>query len=665
MNLEEILAALRQLDVMVREQGPRVNNLVSALGALQLHVESLLRDELSELEMRVTIRVHETAKKYTELTRQYDQFAASLERLTNNEVKVSDDISEVVHKKLDQLYLDAIAGIFGIENTWNLKLQEFDKKTETYLAQKLELVREQLAKNLRWTDAEVRVAFQNIRFVDRLGNVLQAELSESGEVLFKKVAKATVGEGGDLQRAFEKEGMDSPDFGPAARALLGPRGKLAETMTDVAMGANLKGAEEGLEAKVEQSVKSALDEAGEKAAAHAGKALASKIGEGATALGSIFTAVPQMYSSVQELGEAWDKPLQSTADYMNLFSKLGGVLNQGVQTIQALAGVTKIAAAAQAVFNAVMALNPIVLIVIAVIALIALIAALIVYWDQVKATVRDNPWVAAIGVIFGPLGILISLIVLVISYWDELKLAVLRAANFISIKVQQIGAVFVGLKNLIGMVWDWIMGSVYNLGVGILNTFIEFGANFVNFFINIINGLIGMYNSVAQYIPGVDEIEEVKKINVESIKIAKKELPTIDVGAAFAGVGQVSGGLEGQIAKQEEVLRQAKAADEERRRKAQEGAAPAAPSGVPGLPAGLPAAGLAAPAVPLAGAAAVAADHSVHVEGGIHITITAERLEADSAKLLTDDMVRRLQERLDALRTERERRLGTRALAPA
>jgi hypothetical protein len=87
---------------------------------------------------------------------------------------------------------------------------------------------------------------------------------------------------------------------------------------------------------------------------------------------------------------------------------------------------------------------------------------------------------------------------------------------------------------------------------------------------------------------------------------------------------------------------------------------------VPGLPAALPTAGLAAPTVPLAGAGAVAAaDQSVHVEGGIHITITAERLEADSAKLLTDEMVRRLQERLDALRMERERRLGTRAAAPA
>ena len=57
-----------------------------------------------------------------------------------------------------------------------------------------------------------------------------------------------------------------------------------------------------------------------------------------------------------------------------------------------------------------MAMNPIVLIVIAVIALIAAIVALVVYWEEVKAAVRDNPWIAAIGLIFGPIGILIALI---------------------------------------------------------------------------------------------------------------------------------------------------------------------------------------------------------------------------------------------------------------
>jgi hypothetical protein len=248
------------------------------------------------------------------------------------------------------------------------------------------------------------------------------------------------------------------------------------------------------------------------------------------------------------------------------------------------------------------------------------------------------------------------------------KLAVLRAANFISIKVQQIGAVFVGLKDLIGMVWDWIWAKVYNVGVDILNTFIKIGDKIADFFSDLVKPIdMKAIQNAARGVPAIDVKPPVAE---EARGFTKRAVPEIDVGAAFAGVGQVTGGLEGQIAKQEEVVRKADEADEERRRKAREqAAAPAAPTvapGVPALPAMLPTAGLAAPAVPLAGAGAVTrADHSVHVEGGIHVTINAERLEADSAKLLTDEMVRRLQERLDALRMERERRLGTRAAAPA
>ena len=99
----------------------------------------------------------------------------------------------------------------------------------------------------------------------------------------------------------------------------------------------------------------------------------------------------QLYDQVNALSEAWDKPNKSTKDYMDLVGKMGGVLTQGVQTIQALSGILQIASAAQAVFNAVAAMNPYVLIVIAVIALIAGIALLIIYWDKVKAALRDNP----------------------------------------------------------------------------------------------------------------------------------------------------------------------------------------------------------------------------------------------------------------------------------
>ena len=84
-----------------------------------------------------------------------------------------------------------------------------------------------------------------------------------------------------------------------------------------------------------------------------------------------------------------------------------------------------------------------------------------------------------------------------------------------------------------------------------------------------------------------------------------------------------------------------------------ESASSAAP--VPGgpLPMGLPA------------AAPAPVDQSVNVQGGITINISAERLEADSARLLSDEIVQRLQERLGALRSEQEFRNGVRAPAPA
>jgi phage-related protein len=52
-------------------------------------------------------------------------------------------------------------------------------------------------------------------------------------------------------------------------------------------------------------------------------------------------------------------------------------------------------------------------------------------------------------------------------------------------------------------------------------------------------------------------------------------------------------------------------------------------------------------------------DQSVNA-GGIYVTITAERLEADSARLLTDDIVAQLQARLGALRSTQQFQAGAR-----
>jgi hypothetical protein len=157
--------------------------------------------------------------------------------------------------------------------------------------------------------------------------------------------------------------------------------------------------------------------------------------------------------------------------------------------------------------------------------------------------------------------------------------------------------------------------------------------------------------------------------------IPPREVPEINVGAAF-DTSRVTGGLEGQIAAQEKVVADAQREDEKRRAEADRpAAAPAAAApGPAGPPASAPGTGLAAlpagvrPELPPGGAAvapAGAADQSVRIEGGITVNINAERLEADAAQFLSDEIVRKLQERLAALRSEQEFRTGARVGVPA
>ena len=118
------------------------------------------------------------------------------------------------------------------------------------------------------------------------------------------------------------------------------------------------------------------------------------------------------------------------------------------------------------------------------------------------------------------------------------------------------------------------------------------------------------------------------------------------------------------IAEQEAVVAAAEREDEERRAREEEAAAAAAPlpsaAAAPVLPA------TAAPVVPAAAARGVPEqmDQSVRVEGGITVNIHTERMVLDEAEILSDTIVQRLRERLDALRSEREFRTGVRAPAP-
>ena len=66
-----------------------------------------------------------------------------------------------------------------------------------------------------------------------------------------------------------------------------------------------------------------------------------------------------------------------------------------------------------------------------------------------------------------------------------------------------------------------------------------------------------------------------------------------------------------------------------------------------------------------AGAGPQTVDQSVNVQGGISVAVNADRLEADSAQMLSDEIVAQLQARLGALRSEQDFRVGARPAAPA
>jgi hypothetical protein len=619
------------------------------------------------------------------------------------------DLFEAEGQKLSQFSKDVLLGNLGKATTVKLDNVVFDAKSAGIVNKNVDAwFKDMLAQG--FSDFAIRQGFAEIHFEDKVGNVLEPAL----DALFD--------EQGPIAKFALRGATSSPDFGPAMEVLFGPAGKIAKAASGAAAEANLEPASEAiekklatvvdaaatevnlepaseaLEKKVAASVNGALTEAGDKAA----KAAAPKIGaallEGAGAIGNLLTSIPQLYDSVTKLGEAWDKPLNSTEDYMNLMGALGGVISQGTQVIQAFNAV-------MAALNAIAAANPYVLIALAVIVLIAVVVLLIVYWDKVKAAIRDNPWIGVVAALFSVIGV----VVLVIAYWDEIKLAALQAANFVMIQIYKMGAFFSGLATVASMVWNYIAGSATNAGIAILNAFISAGGEIQNFFIGLINGILASYNEFASgtvgQALGLEVASLIPEVDIKTKLIPPKDVPAIDIAAAFPPTDKIKGGLEDQIKTQQEVVKKGQDEDAARQKKAAEdkakaaddkakaaatapGAPGAAPGAVPGAPAGLPAipglpgaAAAAAPALPpgapaglpaLPGAPGAGApaggggggpvDASVHV-GAITVSINAERLEADASQLLSDEIINAIKERIGSLQSEASLRVGERAPA--
>jgi hypothetical protein len=658
-----LLAAVRQLQDLVRQEGLISGGIPHALEQLQTHLQARIAGHVAEMEQQVRITITETqgflVGSMQESTRQLQRSVdnANISLAENVDKKTTESAARVINdaQTYRDVLINAVLGKTSAVNATNVELTPSVKgRVESELT---ELFHTMIAE--RFSPMLLTEGFERLKIQDAAGHVFDTSI------------KWLFGPDGPIALVALDAAGHSPNFHPAMEVLFGPGGKVADAAVEAVAGTNLTPAEQGLEKKLEDGVTQALDQAGTAAKEHAAGKLTESISAGATSLGNVMTAIPQLYDSVGKLGEAWDKPLNSTKDYMDLLAAAGGAVSQAGQVLQAFSGITQVAAAAQAVFNAVMALNPVVLVVIAVVALIAMIALLITYWDQVKAALRDNPWLAVAASLFG----IIGLIVVIIAYWDEIKLAVLVAANYISIQLKRIGFFFVGLGTLIGQVWDWITATVANVGIAIVNAFISAGVAIENFFIGVINWILGKYNDLADSalgdLIGLEHADLIPEVDVQTKLIPPKEVPTIDVDAAFKP-RQITGGLESQIAAQEKVVAEGQQKDADRRaaKAAQPAAAPAAaPAGdmgglgrpaLPAAPGGALPAGAALPGGVPAAAAARGADQSVRVEGGINVTINAERLEADSAKLLTDEFIAKVQARLGELRATQDFRVGAR-----
>ncbi|MFC0597816.1 hypothetical protein ACFFHI_05430 [Streptomyces palmae] len=702
MTPEGVVALLDQMYAVMRSVGMTSGDIMHTVVQLREALVLQLQGFSTAVNEKVVFQVRTAQGQLLDWTRSVDVIARKAGELAQHiEVKtgsVENALPSVnaAYRQGEanlQLLKDLALGATGtVQNIWKIYSAPI-AEMQPFIEKRMGEWTEHMRTRFNASDAEIEKAIRSFRFEDALGDAIEF----------------TWGAEGPIAHRAAKAARSSPDFGPAMEVLFGPSGKMADAAHDAALGVNLEPAEKAFEKKLADGVGTALTGAGDKGAAAAAESLSKRISSGATELGNLMTSIPQLYDSVTKLGEAWDKPNKSTKDYMDLLSAAGGMFTQAGQVIQAFTGATELASAANAVFNAIMAMNPIYLVVIAVIALIAVIVLLIVYWDEVSAALRDNPWLAVAAVLLGVIGI----IIVVIAYWDEIKLAVLIAANFISIQVQMIGQVFTALGTLIGQVWAWIVATAQNAGIGVINTFIAAGTAIQNFFIGVVNSVLGMYNkladSAAGQAAGLARANLIPQVEMQARLIPPKEVPPINVTAALTPK-PVKGGLEGQIAAQEEAVAKAREADEARRAKAAAppaaapagppapaGAPPAGPAGavppaIPGLPggaappgpplpAGVPGAAVVPEAAGVPGAAGVrpplppvpavpaaapgGPDQSVHVEGGITVNINAERLEADAARLLSDEIIQRIQERLATLRSEQDFRAGTRAPAPA
>ena len=528
MNPEQLVAVLDQMYSSLTQGnmvgGDILHTIYQLRDALDYHVKGMSATINAPIEHTFELVTGTSRKVLDTFTRYADVLVERAGQLPLIVEIKTGDAANALRKGERQLLSDLMSGMKGqAESLWKL--------LDAPIQQNRSLIEESVKSSLMFmkqmgaSEAALKRAAESIRFEDAFGDAIKFTWSENGPISIMALKAAS----------------HSPDFGPAMQIVFGPSGKMADAAHDAAAGVNLDPVEQAFEKKLASGLGSAIDGAGKDIATHAQQTLSQRASSGASAIGTAMTSISAMHESVTKLDEAWHKPMKSTKDYMDLIAAAGGAVSQAGQLIDAFSAVsqtfsltTRIATIAQAAFNAVMAMNPVVLVVIAVVALIAAIVLLIVYWDQVKAALRDNPWLAVAAVLFG----VIAIIVLVIAYWEEIKLATLSAANFISIQLQRVGQFFIGIGIVAAQVWAWIAGTSANAGIAVINTFIAAGVAIQNFFVKLINSIIEMYNKLADTAvgkaAGMTKVAQLPQVDVQAKLLPPKEVPQVNVAAAFA-----------------------------------------------------------------------------------------------------------------------------------
>src|SRR5262245_5137794 len=127
--------------------------------------------------------------------------------------------------KLDQMVQDAelaikISARKGVEefhNAWKLESIKFEEAIPL-LKDRLAAVRKEML-DKGFSDEQVRKAIGSFNFMDATGKAIQAELTKSGEIIFKPAMEAIFGENGQVTKAATKAAGNGPNFLPAMPAI--------------------------------------------------------------------------------------------------------------------------------------------------------------------------------------------------------------------------------------------------------------------------------------------------------------------------------------------------------------------------------------------------------------------------------------------------------------